>query len=62
MARLNSYYKQLKREYIFPIIEDKLAHLQKNFPHATSINLGVGDISLPLAPSIAKAICDATQE
>ncbi len=62
MARLNSYYKQLEREYIFPIIEDKLSQLQKNFPEMTPINLGVGDISLPLAPSIAQAICVATQE
>ena len=62
MARLNSYYKKLKREYIFPIIEEKLLKLQKESPHLKPINLGVGDVALPLAPSIAKAVCRATEE
>ncbi len=62
MARLNSYYKKLKREYIFPIIEHKLIELKKKSPNTTTINLGIGDIALPLAPSIAHAICLATQE
>jgi LL-diaminopimelate aminotransferase len=62
MARLNSYYKKLSREYIFPIIEEKLSELQKKSPQDIPINLGVGDIALPLAPSIAHAICKATQE
>lgn len=62
MARLNSYYKKLKREYIFPIIEGKLIELKKKHPSTPIINLGVGDIAQPLAPSIAQAICLATQE
>jgi LL-diaminopimelate aminotransferase len=59
MAKLNSHYKKLRREYIFPIIEQKLAELEGK---VSLINLGIGDISLPLAPSVAQAIQGAVQE
>jgi LL-diaminopimelate aminotransferase len=62
MVQLNSHFKKLKREYVFPIIERKLAEAREKHPHLSVVNLGVGDIALPLVPSVAKAICDATQE
>lgn len=62
MAQGNTHFTHLKREYIFPIIEKKLADLKTSYPKADILNLGIGDISLPLAPSIALAIQEATQE
>lgn len=62
MARLNGHYQQLRTEYIFPIIDKKLEELRKQYPDSDIINLGVGDIALPLAPSIIQAICNALQE
>ncbi len=62
MVQINPCFQALKREYIFPIIDDKLADLKRNLPQAEIVNLGVGDISLPLGPTIVKAICDATYE
>jgi LL-diaminopimelate aminotransferase len=62
MTLLNPHFKRLKREYIFPIIEQKLVHLKKDFPDAQILNFGVGDIALPLAPSLAKAIIQGVQE
>jgi LL-diaminopimelate aminotransferase len=62
MVQINSDYHSLSREYIFPIIDQKLDELKKMHPEATTINLGIGDIALPLAPSIAKAIADAAWE
>jgi LL-diaminopimelate aminotransferase len=62
MVQLNTHFKKLKREYVFPIIERKLAEAREKHPHLSVVNLGVGDIALPLVPSVAKAICDATQE
>ncbi len=59
---LNPHFQKLKTAYIFPIIEKKLAELQKEHPNQKIINLGVGDVSLPLAPKVAEAICAATQE
>ena len=62
MVQLNTHFKKLKREYVFPIIERKLAEAREKHPHLSVVNLGVGDIALPLVPSVAKAICDATHE
>jgi LL-diaminopimelate aminotransferase len=57
MDNSNLHFQKLQTAYIFPIIEKKLESVQGKV-----INLGVGDISLPLAPSVADAICQATQE
>lgn len=62
MGKLNNHYKKLKREYIFPIIEKKLAELKEKHPGVKVLNLGVGDVCLPLAPTIAQAICNAVSE
>jgi len=59
---LNSHFKKLKTAYIFPIIEKKLAELEKEHPNQKVYNLGIGDVSLPLAPKVADAICAATRE
>ena len=62
MAKLNPAFSLLKKEYIFAIIDKKLIELKKSLPSAELINLSIGDIALPLAPSIVKAIQEATQE
>ena len=62
MAQGSTHFKRLKGSYIFPIIEKKLEELKKDFPAAQVINMGIGDTSLPLAPSIAKAITSAIEE
>ena len=62
MVRLNLNFSRLDQEYIFSIIDKKLAELKIKLPGLTLINLGIGDISLPLSPSIAQAIQAATQE
>ena len=62
MVQLNSYFKELKREYIFPIIERKLAELKQMASAPHLVNLGVGDIALPLVPSVAQALTTASQE
>lgn len=62
MPRLNTHYKKLKREYLFPIIEKKLLDLKAQNPSAKIVNLGIGDVAFPLVPSVAKAISDAAFE
>lgn len=61
-SMLSSHFARLESAYIFPVIEKKLAALQKEHPNQKILNLGVGDISLPLSQSIAKAVCEATIE
>lgn len=62
MPTLNPSFAQHKAEYIFATIDKKLLELKKKLPSADLINLSIGDISLPLAPSIVKAIQDAVSE
>jgi LL-diaminopimelate aminotransferase len=62
MAKLNPHFSRLKREYIFPVIDQKIAELKTKQPHAQLISFGVGDIALPLAPVIAKAMQNAIEE
>lgn len=62
MAKINSHFSSIKREYIFPVIERKLAELKERAPKAEIINLGIGDVALPLARKITSAICAAVQE
>jgi LL-diaminopimelate aminotransferase len=62
MAKINPHYSRLSSPYIFPVIEEKMAALAKQGNAASVINLGIGDIALPLAPAIVTAICSATEE
>ncbi len=62
MATIIPYFQQQHREYIFPVIDQKLAELKTRLPEASILNLGVGDICLPVSETIRSAICTATQE
>ncbi len=62
MPSLNHNFQKLKREIIFPIIDQKLLDLRQKNPTSKILNLGVGDIAKPIDTTIAKAISDATLE
>ena len=62
MAKGNFNFNRLKRAYIFPVIEKKILELRSACPNVDLINMGIGDIALPLAPYIATAIQEATLE
>jgi LL-diaminopimelate aminotransferase len=62
MVKLNPHFKHLTREYLFPVIDQKLIEVKKEHPDAQILNFGVGDIALPLAPSIAKTIILGVEE
>lgn len=62
MPKVNRHFFEIKREYIFPVIDRKLEELKQKMPQAEIVNLGVGDVALPLAPTVAHAIREATRE
>jgi LL-diaminopimelate aminotransferase len=62
MVKINGYFQKLSSTPVFPIIDQKLAYLKEKGLAATILNLGVGDIAAPLAPTIIEAICKATYE
>jgi len=59
MAKENPFYKTLKHNYLFETVQQKIDE-QKS--PTSLINLGIGDIALPLIPSVSEAISDAAKE
>ena len=58
----NKNYENLKGSYLFYNIAQKTrAYLEKN-PDKKLLRLGIGDVSLPLAPVVVKALHEAVEE
>ena len=59
---LNPHYAELNESYLFSTIAHKVADYQKAHPNADIIRLGIGDVTLPLAASVTRAMHDAVEE
>ncbi|MBO4356263.1 MAG: LL-diaminopimelate aminotransferase, partial [Clostridia bacterium] len=46
--KINGNYKNLKESYLFKTVAQKKAEYLKNHPDADIINMGIGDVTLPL--------------
>jgi LL-diaminopimelate aminotransferase len=55
MARLNDNYLKLKAGYLFPEIGRRVKAFAEANPEAKIIRLGIGDVTMPLAPAVIKA-------
>jgi len=62
MARLNDHYLKLAAGYLFPEISRRVSAFTDANPEADVIKLGIGDVVLPLAPSVRQAMHDAIDE
>jgi LL-diaminopimelate aminotransferase len=62
VARVNEHYLALKSSYLFTEIARRVKAFQTTRPDARIIRLGIGDVTLPLAPAILKALHDAVDE
>lgn len=62
MTLVNEHYLELKAGYLFPEIGRRVQAFQKANPKAKVIRLGIGDVVLPLAPSIVKAFQEGVAE
>ena len=62
MAVVNEDFLNIKNDYLFSMIEEKKRDFKKNNPDTKIINLGIGDVSLPLVPTVIKAMEKATKE
>ena len=60
--QLNPHYAELNESYLFSTIAHKVADYQKAHPDADIIRLGIGDVTLPLAASVTRAVHDAVEE
>jgi LL-diaminopimelate aminotransferase len=62
MARLNDHYLKLAAGYLFPEISRRVSAFTEANPKADVIKLGIGDVVLPLSPSVRQAMHDAIDE
>ncbi len=54
--KINHNYQKLPGSYLFSTIAKKVAAYGKEHPEAEIIRLGIGDVTLPIAPSIVKVL------
>lgn len=62
MAQINENYLKLQAGYLFPEIGRRVAEFQKNNPEAKVIKMGIGDVTMPLAPSVIKAFHQGVED
>jgi len=62
MAHINEHYRKLRAGYLFPEIGRRVKAFQEAHPKARVIRLGIGDVTLPLAPAIVEAFRRAVDE
>lgn len=62
MARLNDHYLKLAAGYLFPEIARRMNAFKQANPDADVIKLGIGDVVLPLAESVRRAMHGAIDE
>ena len=62
MARINENYRKLQAGYLFPEIGRRVRAFSEANPAARVIRLGIGDVTLPLAPAIVDAMRAACSE
>ncbi|MFI3206386.1 MAG: LL-diaminopimelate aminotransferase [Clostridia bacterium] len=60
--KINSNYNKLVAGYLFPRIAKGLNDYKEKHPEADVIKMGIGDVTLPLAPAVVTAIEKATAE
>ncbi len=62
MARINDNYLKLAAGYLFPEISRRVGAFQATNPDAQLIRLGIGDVVLPLPPTVVEAMHKAVDE
>ena len=62
MAFVNGNYANLKESYLFADIASRVAAFGKAHPEKKIIKMGIGDVTLPLAPAVVEAMKKAVEE
>ena len=59
--KLNRGFRNLKNSYLFSEIAARVNAFKRENPEKKVISLGIGDVTLPLAPCVASAMASAAQ-
>lgn len=62
MFKINDNYTKLPGSYLFSTIGRRVKAFAEANPKANIIRLGIGDVTLPLAPKVIEALHDAVDE
>ena len=62
MAIVNGNYSNLQQSYLFKEIAHRVAKFAQEHPEKKIIKMGIGDVTLPLAPVVIKAMTKAVAE
>ena len=62
MTHINPYYTRLKTSYLFYRINQTVDALRREHPEERLLLLGVGDVTLPLAPAVIAALHRAAED
>lgn len=62
MARVNENFLNLENNHLFSTILEKKNNYLKNNPDKKIINMGIGDVTLPIAKSVVSAMHKAVDE
>ena len=62
MALVNGNFAKLKESYLFSDIAARVKAFTEAHPDKKLIKMGIGDVTLPLAPSVVEAMTKAVQE
>ncbi len=62
MIRINPNYPKLSSSYLFSEVSRRVAAFKEAHAGAQVISMGVGDVTLPLTPSVVKAFRQAVEE
>lgn len=59
---INTNYANLKNNYLFSTVAEKVRVYSEAYPQADIIKLGIGDVTKPLAKTVIQALHDAVDE
>jgi LL-diaminopimelate aminotransferase len=62
MIRINENYSKLSSSYLFSEVARKVRAFQAAHPDTPVTRLGIGDVTLPLTPSVLAALREAVEE
>ncbi|MDR1754560.1 MAG: LL-diaminopimelate aminotransferase [Eubacterium sp.] len=62
MVKANENFSKLKESYLFIEISGRINEFIKNNPDKPLIKMGIGDVTLPLAPAVTEAMKKASDE
>jgi LL-diaminopimelate aminotransferase len=62
MPKINEHYLNLNASYLFAEVKRRTQAFREAHPQAGIVNLGIGDVTLPLPPAVVEALERAARE